>query len=85
VSRRQSFMSTLIRYDSIARVEITHSSFSTSGMALRADRGSVVIEIVKSEAKDLRPILIFLSQRVDKSVFDEKALKLLETGELKRC
>jgi len=32
----------------------------------------------------MKLILAFLRQRLDKSVFDERALKLLETGELKR-
>ncbi len=84
VSRRWCLMSTVFRYDRIARIEVTHSSYSTSGIALRTDRENLVIRITRPEPKGLRPILIFLSQKVDRSVFDAKALKLMETGELER-
>jgi hypothetical protein len=84
VSRRRCLWSKILPYDRISRVKITHYTFSTCGVELVSRETGRTIWITTRGIQEMKPILVFLRQRLDKSVFDEKALKLLETGELEK-
>jgi hypothetical protein len=84
VSRRRCLWSKILPYDRISMVKITHYTFSTCGVELVSRETGRTIWITTRGIQEMKPILVFLRQRLDKSVFDEKALKLLETGELEK-
>jgi hypothetical protein len=84
VSRHRCLWSNILPYDEIAKVNITHHTRSTCGLNLASGKTGRCICITTPGLQRMKLILAFLRQRLDKSVFDERALKLLETGELKR-